>query len=145
MIKKLILKYLGLTNFDEYLQKSEKRLTTIEMDMDNLEDRLKDLEDSEWTDYSVEDFVSSTDYNQAIDEMDTKIQELQDKEILDYESDDFVDYKEFEHTWPKDKKTPVFMVRCLKCSNYRGWINKQYAQQWKEGLVGMEVIHKILN
>lgn len=98
MIKKLILKYLGLTNFDEYLQKSEKRLTTIEMDMDNFEDRLKDLEDSEWTDYSVEDFVSSQDYNQAIDEMDTKIQELQDKEILDYESDDFVDYKEFEDT-----------------------------------------------
>lgn len=51
----------------------------------------------------------------------------------------------FEHVWPKDKKTPVFMVRCLKCSNYKGWINKQYAQQWKEGLVGMEVIHKILN
>lgn len=96
MIKKLILKYLGLSNFDEYLEKTERRFLDLESSADDFDDRIDTLERKDILDFDSDDFVSSQDYERQMDELDTKIQEVQDKEILDYESDDFVNCRDYE-------------------------------------------------
>ena len=45
-----------------------------------------------------------------------------------------------EHIFPKNKETPVFLVRCSKCITYQGWIKKEYAYDWRRGNIGMECI-----
>ena len=51
----------------------------------------------------------------------------------------------FEHMFPKNKQTPVFLVRCLRCSKYKGWINKSDYKEWINGIKGMEIIKPIVS
>ena len=90
-MKKLILKWLGLSCLDEYLNKSERRFLNLESDMDKFQKKLNRIEINPILDVDAIDLQNVQD---DITNVGERLTDVENNPILGYDSDDFVEYYE---------------------------------------------------